>query len=61
MILNYFSFFNSCAVTLGALRISSQALTYARSRPIMSTVVSDKEAVQACLQFAGQLKYEFYL
>lgn len=42
----------SIATTLGARRVASQAFEYATTRDILSWVVSDAAAVEACLQFA---------
>ncbi|MBI5649925.1 MAG: pyridoxal-phosphate dependent enzyme [Chloroflexi bacterium] len=42
----------SLATTLGARRVAPRALELARAHPIISHVVSDHAAVQACLRFA---------
>ena len=42
----------SLATTLGARRVAPRALELARAHPIISHVVSDRAAVDACLRFA---------
>jgi len=42
----------SVAVTLGARTVTPQALEWARRHPIISWVVSDRAAIDACLRFA---------
>ncbi len=42
----------SIATTLGARRVAAQALEYARGSNVHSVVVSDRQAVDACLRFA---------
>jgi L-serine/L-threonine ammonia-lyase len=42
----------SVAVTLGARAVTHQALEWARRHPIISWVVSDRAAIDACLSFA---------
>jgi L-serine/L-threonine ammonia-lyase len=46
----------SIASTLGALQVTPQALDWAARRPIRSIVVSDAEAVSACLRFADDMR-----
>ncbi len=41
----------SLATTLGAKKICAQAFDWARDHPLRSVVVSDREAVSACLRF----------
>ena len=41
----------SIATSLGARRVSERAFAWAGERPVHSVVVSDAEAVQACLRF----------
>ncbi len=41
----------SIATSLGARKVSEQAFELARRHPIESVVVSDREAVEACLRF----------
>jgi len=42
------------AKTLGTLQVSTKAFEYSTDRGgIMSALVSDRQAVAACLQFAG--------
>lgn len=43
---------DTVATSLGAKKVTSQALEYTKSHPISSYVVSDKQAVEACLAFA---------
>ncbi len=42
----------SIATTLGARQITAQALDWTRRHPIVSWVISDRAAVDACLRFA---------
>jgi L-serine/L-threonine ammonia-lyase len=42
----------SVAITLGARTVAPQALEWTRHHPIISSVVSDRAAVDACLRFA---------
>jgi L-serine/L-threonine ammonia-lyase len=42
----------SLAATLAARRVTARALEVTREHPITSWVVSDREAVEACLRFA---------
>jgi L-serine/L-threonine ammonia-lyase len=42
---------SSIATSLGARKVSEQAFELARRHPIESVVVSDREAVEACLRF----------
>jgi L-serine/L-threonine ammonia-lyase len=44
----------SIATTLGATQVCSAALAYALEDHVSSVVVRDKEAVQACVQFAEE-------
>jgi L-serine/L-threonine ammonia-lyase len=44
----------SIATTLGATQVCSKALAYALEDHVSSVVVSDKEAVAACVQFAEE-------
>jgi L-serine/L-threonine ammonia-lyase len=44
----------SIATTLGAQRVCQRALDVTREHPITSHVVSDREAVDACLRFADE-------
>ena len=52
----------SIAKSLGALTVTAKALQYYRERPIISEVVTDRDVVAACLQFAGMwpslIKYQ---
>ena len=41
----------SIATTLGARRVAAEALGWARQRPITPWIVSDRQAVDACLRF----------
>lgn len=43
---------SSIATTLGALSVAAAALEWTRRHPVASWVVSDREAVEACLAFA---------
>jgi len=43
----------SLAKTLGALQVSERLLQSAQTRPVLSGVVSDREAVHACLRYAA--------
>ena len=42
----------SVATSLGARRVADQALAATRSHPVHSAVVTDRQAVEACLRFA---------
>lgn len=42
----------SVATSLGARRVAEQALACTRTHPVHSAVVTDRQALQACLQFA---------
>lgn len=44
----------SIATTLGARRVCDRALQWTREHPVKSVVVSDGQAVQACLDFARE-------
>jgi L-serine/L-threonine ammonia-lyase len=44
----------SIATTLGARRVAARALEWARERPILPYVVTDSDAVRACLWFADR-------
>lgn len=46
----------SIATTLGARQVTSQAVAWSRRHPIQSVLVTDREAVNACLQFANDLR-----
>jgi L-serine/L-threonine ammonia-lyase len=46
----------SIAATLGARQVTPQALEWSKRHPITSAVVSDRDAVTACLQFADDLR-----
>ena len=46
----------SIASTLGARRVAQQALTCARQHAVCSVVVSDAQAVEACLRFADEMR-----
>ena len=46
----------SIAATLGARRVTQRALDWSQHHPISSVVVSDRVAVNACLQFADDLR-----
>ncbi len=43
---------DTVAVTLGASTVAAEALNWTRRHPVTSWVVSDREAVSACLRFA---------
>lgn len=43
---------NTIAVTLGAKQICQQAFDWTQKHPVLPQVVTDKEAVDACLKFA---------
>ena len=43
----------SIAKCLGALRVAQKAYELLRTYPVISVVVSDREAVSGCLSFAG--------
>jgi L-serine/L-threonine ammonia-lyase len=45
---------NSIATSLGALTVARQALDYARQHPITPWLVTDRQAVDACLRFADE-------
>ena len=47
---------NSIAATLGARQVTPQALAWSERHSISSVVVSDRDAVRACLQFADDLR-----
>lgn len=47
----------SVAKTLGALSVSAQLFHSSKQRPILSELVSDKEAVSSCVRFAGVLYF----
>jgi L-serine/L-threonine ammonia-lyase len=42
---------DSIATSLGARQVSERAFALSQSRPVTSVVVSDRQAVQACLRF----------
>jgi L-serine/L-threonine ammonia-lyase len=44
---------SSIATSLGAKKVAQRAFEYCSSHPVVSHVVSDGEALDACLQFAG--------
>ena len=44
------------AKTLGAKTVAEQALTYTQQHPVYSAVVTDDQAMQACLDFADEHK-----
>ena len=44
------------AKTLGAKTVARQAFEWSRQHPVQSVVVSDAEAISACLKFADDLK-----
>jgi L-serine/L-threonine ammonia-lyase len=46
----------SIANTLGALQVTPKALEWTQQHPIQSAVVSDAAAVNACLQFADEMR-----
>jgi L-serine/L-threonine ammonia-lyase len=46
----------SIAATLGARQVTPQALVWSKRHPLQSVVVSDQDAVQACLQSADDLR-----
>ncbi len=46
----------SIATTLGATRVTEQALKWAQQHEIHSVVVSDQQAINACLQFADDMR-----
>jgi L-serine/L-threonine ammonia-lyase len=46
----------SLATSLGAKHITEQALVWAQQHKIHSAIVSDKQAVRACLQFADDMR-----
>lgn len=43
---------NTIATTLGAKRVAEQAFFWSKKHPILSSIVTDKMAVNACLHFA---------
>lgn len=43
---------NTVATSLGAKRVCDQAVEYALSRPVISELVTDADAIRACRQFA---------
>ena len=46
----------SVAKSLGALRVAEEAVRWARRRAVRSSVVSDTEALEACIAFADHLR-----
>jgi L-serine/L-threonine ammonia-lyase len=46
----------SIAVTLGAKRVAAAAFEWSRRHDVRSVTVSDAQAVDACLQFADELR-----
>lgn len=46
----------SIANTLGALQVSAQSLLWSQQHPILPRLVSDADAVDACLRFADELR-----
>lgn len=46
----------SIATTLGASRVTSQTMTWAKQHEIIPIVVSDRDAVNACLRFADDMR-----
>jgi L-serine/L-threonine ammonia-lyase len=44
----------SVATTLGARKVCERALQWTREHPVVSWIVSDREAVDACLRFADE-------
>ena len=44
----------SIATSLGSRTICEQLFLYSKNHSVHSVVVSDKEAVQACLKFSGE-------
>ncbi|MGA7277143.1 MAG: pyridoxal-phosphate dependent enzyme [Desulfocapsaceae bacterium] len=44
---------SSIATSLGAKKVAQRAFEYCSNHPVVSHVVSDGEALDACLQFAG--------
>lgn len=46
----------SIATTLGARRVAQRALEVTREHPVTSVVVSDAQAVAACLAFADEMR-----
>ena len=44
----------SIAKTLGARRVAEEALAWTRRHPVISELVGDREAVEACLEFANR-------
>ena len=49
------------ATSLGVLKVSAKSLELSKKHPIVSSLVSDKAAVHACLQFAGMFFFFFFL
>ena len=54
-LLNHVFLLVSVAKSLGALSVSQQLFDSAQKRKILSEVVTDREAVDACVKFAGKL------
>jgi len=48
------AFTNTIAVTLAAPQISAQAFILSQSHPVISKVVSDAQALHACIHFANE-------
>ncbi len=46
----------SIASTLGAMRVTAQALYWAAHHPILPVVVSDRDAVHACLRYIDDMR-----
>lgn len=46
----------SIATTLGARRVAQNAFDWTRSHPVHSVIVSDAQAVKACMQFADDMR-----
>ena len=47
---------SSVATTLGACTVAEKAFEWTRHHPIISHVVSDREAIEACIKFANQYR-----
>ncbi len=47
---------DSIAITLGALRVADEAYRWTRRHPVTSVVVSDRDAVAACVRFADETR-----
>ncbi len=47
---------SSIATTLGARRVAQTAFDWTRRHPVKSVIVSDAQAVKACLQFADDMR-----